>query len=91
MKYSWPFVYINNKLSDSAISWLIFRGHYNLKKKNLIATINAKPEIRFAVEDGNLTALLAHVLATLAAIIMKNYIEASAEEIVGLKKIMAIK
>ena len=88
------------------VAVMIKEGKSNSIIKNLIATVNDKPEIRFAVEDGDLTSLLpmskqyyydqatvntCPCAGKVSWYIMKDPIEASAEEIIGLKKTIATK
>ena len=86
------------------VAVMIKEGKSNTIINELIATVNDKPRTRFAIEDNNLTALLPtnkqyyYNKATVTTCpctgkvswyIMKDPIEASEEEIVGLKKTMA--
>jgi carbonic anhydrase len=112
--------YINGKLAKSAVHFvhqnsnkeiavvavMIKEGKSNPVIKNLIETVNDGPKARFAIEDGNLTALLPvnkeyyydkSTITTSPCVgkvswhIMKDPIEASAEELIGLRETIAIK
>jgi carbonic anhydrase len=100
------FVHQDSNSNIVVVAVMIKEGESNPIIKNLIATVNDKPKIIFAVEDGDLTALLPtnkqyyYDQATITTCpctgkvswyIMKDPIEASAEEITGLKKTMPTK
>ena len=98
------FVHQDSNKEIVVVAVMIKEGKSNPVIKNLIETVNDGPKARFAIEDGDLTALLPtdkqyyYDEATVTTCpctgkvswyIMKDSIEATAEEIIGLQKTIA--
>jgi carbonic anhydrase len=95
------FVHQNSNKEIAVVAVMIKEGKSNPVIKNLIATVNDGLKARFAIEDGNLTDLLpvnkqyyydqatvttSPCVGKVSWHIMKDPIEASAEEIIGLRE-----